>query len=227
MRVRSLTIDLDGTLVDSAEDLALACNAMLAELGRPAFDVGVIREFVGMGMRVLVERCLDGEGQTEAGLLDRGVALFRKHYALTNGEASRLYPGVREGLVAMRAAGLALGCVTNKPAEFTLPLLERLGLSEFFSVVVSGDTLAQKKPHPAPILHACAAFSSAPQENIHIGDSIHDVEAALAAGSTPFVVPYGYSGRVDIGAHAKLVSDLVEAARAVAIMNQATVGSLA
>ena len=224
MPIRSATIDLDGTLADTVEDLHAACVAMLADLGRPTRSVESVRSFVGQGMRVLVERCLDGEGQTEPALLERGVAAFRRHYAQSNGRASRLFPGAREGLDRLRAAGLPLACVTNKPAEFTLPLLSRLGIADYFSAVVSGDTLPYKKPRPEPLLHACAQIGTAPTDNVHIGDSLHDCEAAHAAGCCYFHVPYGYcdpaeeipvaSGKCDA-----LVSDLAEAAARVDALN--------
>lgn len=220
MLIRSLTIDLDGTLVDTVDDLAIACNEMLADLGRTPHDIDDIRNFVGKGMGVLVERCLDGEGCTDAPTLAAGIAAFRRRYAAVNGVHSRPYPGVVEGLAALRAAGFVLGCVTNKPAEFTEPLLDKLGLADNFGIVVSGDTLPYKKPRPEPILHACAGLGSNPAANIHIGDSLHDVEAAHAAGCQAFVVPYGYAGAVDIGAAARLVSDLAEAARVVVRINQ-------
>lgn len=223
MRIRSLTIDLDGTLADTALDLAAASNAMLADLGRAPHSVDDIRAFVGMGMRVLVERCLDGVGCTETTLLEAGIAAFRRRYAEVNGRHARLYPGASAGIAAMRAAGFALGCVTNKPAEFTVPLLDRLGIADCFSIVVSGDTLPFKKPRPEPILHACARLGTAPAANIHIGDSVHDVEAAVAAGCTAWVVPYGYAGGVDIGAHARLVSDLSDAAREAVRINSTAV----
>jgi phosphoglycolate phosphatase len=217
--IRTVTIDLDGTLLDTVDDLASACNAMLVDLGRETHDLDRIARFVGKGMRVLVERCLDGEGTTDAALLAAGVAAFRRRYAEVNGRRATLYPGVREGLKAMRDAGLKLACVTNKPAEFTEPLLERSGLAGYFSAVVSGDTLSVKKPDPAPIRHACELLGGNAAENAHIGDSIHDVEAALAAGSLALLVPYGYGGPMDSGAGAGLVSGLVEAAAVVARLN--------
>lgn len=220
VRVRSLTIDLDGTLVDTLDDLAVACNRMLADLGRVPHDEARIRTFVGQGMRVLVERCLDGEGASDQDTLAAGVAAFRRHYAELNGRHARLYPGVAEGLAALRGAGYALGCVTNKPAEFAEPLLRQLGLAGNFAIVISGDTLPFRKPRPEPILHACASLGSKPAANIHVGDSLHDIEAAHAAGCRAFVVPYGYGEFVDSGVAGTLVSNLAEAAREVARINQ-------
>ena len=215
MPLRSATFDLDGTLVDSIPDLAAACHAMLAELGQPSRTDDDVHRFVGKGMAVLVERCLTWDAAPEASLLEAGIASFRRHYADINGRASTVYPGVVEGLEAFRALGLPLGVVTNKPAAFTAPLLERMGLAAYFEVVISGDTLAFKKPRPEPLLHACALLATEPGLNLHVGDSLNDIESARAAGCPVICVPYGYNeGRpVDSADCDALVSDLVAAAR--------------
>lgn len=215
MPLLSATFDLDGTLVDSIPDLAAACHAMLAELGQPPRTDDDIHRFVGKGMAVLVERCLTWEAAPEASLLEAGIAAFRRHYADINGRASTVYPGVVDGLEAFRALGLPLGVVTNKPAAFTGPLLERMGLAAYFEVVISGDTLAFKKPRPEPLLHACALLATEPGLNLHVGDSLNDIESARAAGCPVICVPYGYNeGRpVDSADCDALVSDLVAAAR--------------
>jgi phosphoglycolate phosphatase len=214
MHFKSVTIDLDGTLLDTIVDLADACNAMLVELGQPQRDLEQIHSFVGKGMAVLVERCLTYGVPPHEDLLNQAINLFRRHYTQINGRSARIYPGVVEGLNALRNQGLALACVTNKPAAFTLPLLERAGLAGYFPVVVSGDTLPHKKPRPEPILHACALMKSTPKTNLHIGDSANDIDAARAAGCPVLCVPYGYNeGRaVDSADCDALVSSLLEAA---------------
>lgn len=215
MRWQTVTFDLDGTLLDTVADLAEACRRMLAELGAPARTPAEVHSFVGKGMAVLVERCLTWEAPPAPDRLAAGIEAFRRHYLAVNGAQSTIYPGVIEGLDAFRAAGLRLGVVTNKPAQFTEPLLARTGLADYFEVVVSGDTTPYKKPHPAPLLHACRCFGSAPGANLHVGDSENDVLAARAAGSAAYLVPYGYNeGRpVDSVDCDALVSDLHAAFR--------------
>ena len=193
--IRSLTIDLDGTLLDSVPDLAAAANAMLRELGRPELDLSTVAAYVGRGIPKLVERCLPGAAGTD---LAQAQECFRRHYAVENGRRSRVFPGVLEGLATFRDAGLRLAVITNKAAAFTEPLLAATGLAPWFEFAVSGDTLPEKKPHPLPLLHACARMGSDPAQNLHIGDSRHDAQAARAAGCPVFIVPYGYNEGEDV-----------------------------
>jgi len=213
MTFRSVTFDLDGTLVDTVADLAEACQRMLAELGEPPRSLEEVHRFVGKGMAVLVERCLTRDHPPTAERLHQGIDAFRRHYAQVNGHQARIYHGVIEGLESFRRAGVQMGVVTNKPGQFTEALLDHLGLTDYFAVVVSGDTTAHKKPHPEPLLHACVILGSRPTENLHIGDSANDILAARAAGCPVYCVPYGYNeGRpVDSADCDALVSDLVAA----------------
>jgi phosphoglycolate phosphatase len=195
MAIRSITLDLDGTLLDTAPDLAAAANAMRTALGHAALDLATLTSFVGRGIPNLVSRCLP---ELEAAQLPAAEDLFREHYAHENGRRSRPYPGVIDGLNAFAAAGLRLAVVTNKSAAFTEPLLVSSGLAPWFAFAVSGDTTLHKKPHPAPLLHACAQLGVRPEENLHIGDSRHDAAAARAAGCPVALVPYGYNEGEDI-----------------------------
>ncbi|MDO7666962.1 MAG: HAD-IA family hydrolase, partial [Pseudomonadota bacterium] len=111
---------------------------------------------------------------------------------------SQLYPAVKEGLIWLKSQGIKLGCVTNKDQQFTLPILKDLGLSEFFDIVISGDTLPLKKPDPAPLLHGAKFFGIAPENAMMIGDSISDVKASRAAGFSIVCLSYGYNHGVDI-----------------------------
>ncbi len=214
LRVSAVTIDLDGTLADTIPDLAAGANAMLAELGRPELPLERIRTFVGKGIPRLVERTLT-ESLGDAALMERALPIFERHYAATNGRHSELYPGVSEGLARLREMKVPLACVTNKSGRFTLPLLEQLGLARYFEQVVAGDTLPQKKPDPAQLVHACRGFGIEPRSMLMIGDSVNDALAARAAGCPVFCVPYGYNeGRdvleLDVDA---IVASLVEATR--------------
>ena len=212
--IRSITIDLDGTLLDTVPDLAAAANAMLRELGRPELPIETIAAFIGRGIPKLVARCLP---DLDDAAVDQAQAVFRRHYAVENGRRSRLFPGVLEGLQAFRAAGLPMAVITNKAAAFTEPLLVATQLNSWFEFAVSGDTLAHKKPHPAQLLHACERMGTVPAENLHIGDSHHDAVAARAAGCPVFIVPYGYNEGEDVqGIDCDaIVASLAEAARRV------------
>lgn len=192
---RAVLIDLDGTLLDTIDDLAAAANAMLVELGRPERPIADVRRFVGKGAESLVQRTLTGslDAPIDSVTLAEALPIFRRHYMRENGLSARCYPGVVEGLTAMRANGLKLACVTNKPVAFTLPLLDRTGLSAWFDMVIGGDSLPRKKPDPAQLLHACEGFGIAPADAVMIGDSANDALAARAAGMPVFVLPYGYN----------------------------------
>ena len=193
--VEAVMIDLDGTLLDTIPDLAAATNLMLEALGEAVLPLDTVRNFVGKGIPRLVERALardiDGHAGTEA--LARALPVFERFYTEVNGRHTTMYPGVREGLEQMQAAGFRLACVTNKAGAFTVPLLERMGLAQFFEKTVSGDTLARKKPDPMQLLHVCQQFGIAPARMLMVGDSGNDALAARAAGCPVFCVPYGYN----------------------------------
>jgi phosphoglycolate phosphatase len=215
--VRAILFDLDGTLLDSAPDLAAAANAMLAELGLPACDPVVIATYIGKGIPKLVERTLAGslDATADPMLFARALPMYERYYAEESGRRSVPYPGVIEGLRALHDAGLPLACITNKAERFTLDLLQRTRLDGFFAVVVCGDTVVRKKPDPEPVLTACARLDVRPADALMIGDSANDVQAARAAGCPVWCVPYGYNeGRpvetLDCDA---VVPDLAEAAR--------------
>ena len=194
-------LDLDGTLVDSVPDLAHAANAMRVELGMAPLREDVIATFVGKGVDNLVRRTLAGSLDAAApddARFAEGRASFYRHYHLVNGDKARVFDGVIEGLKAMRAQGLKLAVVTNKPTEFTLPLMQRTGLAGFFEAVVCGDTCERRKPDPDQVLHALAAFGVAPEQAVTIGDSINDALAGRRAGTAVLAVPYGYNEGMDV-----------------------------
>ncbi len=218
-QIRSVTFDLDGTLVDSVADLAEAANRMLAELGEAGRTEYEVRCFVGKGIPNLVERCLTREAAPTPERLQQAISVFRRHYGEVNGSAATIYPGVVEGLEYLRERAIPMACITNKADAFAQPLLERLGLAHYFQVVVGGDTTPHKKPHPEPVHFACRVLGVAPEHNLHVGDSMNDIEAARAAGCPVFCVPYGYNEgkKVDSGDCDALVSSVLEVAQRVAI----------
>ena len=199
--IRAALIDLDGTLLDTAPDLAAAANAMLRERGRADCDIDAIRAYIGRGIPNLVKRCLARDlaaADDPAPPPADALASFRRHYAARNGRHAAVYPGVVEGLRRMKDGGLRLACVTNKATAFTVPLLAQTGLAGWFELVVCGDTLAKSKPDPMPIEHICRRFAVAPAEALLVGDSTNDVSAARAAGCHVFCVPYGYNEGHDV-----------------------------
>ncbi len=211
-----ILIDVDGTLVDSVPDLAYCVNEMMRQLGREPRSETQVRDWVGNGVERLVKRALVGqlEGEPDAVDFEKAYPAFLDLYADNTSKRSMLYPGVRDGLDYLKAAGFAVGCVTNKAEQFTLPLLKALGIYDDFSIVVSGDTLEHKKPHPAPLLHAADFFKVEPGNALMIGDSVNDVKAARAAGFMIACVPYGYNHGDDIrDAEPDLVIDSLAALR--------------
>jgi len=190
--------DLDGTLVDSVPDLARAVDQMLTALGREPAGAEAVRQWVGNGVDMLVQRALAGRLQVDPAapqdeLFLPALELFKAAYAQANGRVSQVYPGVRELLDHYQASSLPMALVTNKPTAFTQPLLERLGLASYFPVVVCGDTLSRKKPDPAPLRHACEQIGVTPTQALMVGDSQVDVAAARAAGCAVVCVSYGYN----------------------------------
>jgi phosphoglycolate phosphatase len=191
---KAILIDLDGTLLDTAGDIIAAANKMRGTFGFAPLEATVIKNFIGKGIANLVAKTLqDAVGEVGPTALKVAVANFERQYEACFEGDSAPYPGVIDGLNAMKAAGFRLGCVTNKVAKFTEPLLVSTGLRDYFEIVISGDTLAEKKPHPMQLLHAAEFFECQPAEMIMIGDSINDAAAARAAGCPVFIVPYGYN----------------------------------
>lgn len=191
--VRAVLFDLDGTLLDTIEDLAEGANRMLAELGRPQRPLAEIHSFVGKGIPNLVRRCMTEGAHASESEIEHAIACFRRHYTEVNGAQTKIYPGVLETLDAMRSLGLKLACVTNKAKAFTGPLLARVGIDHYFDAVVSGDTLPVKKPDPAMLHYACEQMGIDSARALMIGDSANDALAARAAGMPVLLVTYGYS----------------------------------
>ena len=193
-------IDVDGTLVDSVPDLAFCVDEMMKQIGMPVHGEAKVREWVGNGVERLTRRALIGQldGEPDEALFEKAYPIFMALYAENTSKRSTLYPGVKEGLAYLKAQGYKLGCVTNKAAQFTNPLLKDLGIYDNFEIVISGDTLEKKKPDPMPLLHAAEFFGVKPDKALMIGDSVSDVKAARAAGFNILCMTYGYNHGVDI-----------------------------
>ena len=201
----AVLFDLDGTLLDTVPDLADAVNGMRADQNLAPLTLETVASYVGKGTRNLVIRALAHDSAQEGNAepptdprIDAALASFNRHYHRINGSKSRLYPGALAGLQAFRDQGLKMAVVTNKPTEFTLPLLNHQRLAGFFDAVVCGDTCAQKKPHPMPLLHACKLLGTDPSNALFVGDSVNDVAAARAADMAVLAVPYGYNEGQDV-----------------------------
>jgi len=197
---KMILIDVDGTLVDSVPDLAYCVDEMMKRLGRPPHGEDKVRDWVGNGVERLVRRALVGqlEGEPSDEDFERAYPIFLELYADNTAQRSCLYPGVRDGIDYMKSQGYQLGCVTNKAAQFTIPLLKHFGIHDEFGIVVSGDSLPVKKPDPGPLLHAAEHFGVTPQEALMLGDSKSDVTAARAAGFQIVCMSYGYNHGEDI-----------------------------
>jgi phosphoglycolate phosphatase len=191
MKQKALVFDLDGTLVDSLDDLAAALAAMLGEIGAPALPRDKVRGMIGDGTRALVARAL-AASNLPATLLDERHARFLALYEAAPAALSLPYPGVVETLHAFREEGRRLAVCTNKPQRATLAVLRGTGLDGFFATVVGGDVLAAKKPDPAHLLAALAGIGATPRDAIMVGDNEHDFAMAKAAGVPVILVRYGY-----------------------------------
>lgn len=195
-----IMIDVDGTLVDSVPDLAYCVDELMRAMNRAPWGETKVRHWVGNGVPKLVERSLTGELEASANKqdFDKAYPIFLQLYSVNTSVRSCLYSGVKEGLDYLKQQGYILGCVTNKAEQFTMPILKDLGIFDYFGLVVSGDTLAKKKPDPLPLLYSAEFFNIDPQDCLMIGDSISDVAASRAAGFEIICMSYGYNHGVDI-----------------------------
>ncbi|MEP6874484.1 MAG: phosphoglycolate phosphatase [Burkholderiales bacterium] len=190
--LQAAIVDLDGTMIDTLGDFVVVLNRVLAELALAPVGRGFVEHAVGKGSEHLI-RCTLQQVGAEAALYERAWALYQQHYAEVNGEHSTVYPGVVEGLTLLKARGLRLACLTNKPTAFAQPLLRLKGLAGFFSAVFGGDAFERKKPDPLPLLKTCEALGTAPAQTLMIGDSSNDARAARAAGCPVVLMSYGYN----------------------------------
>lgn len=189
-RLCTVLFDLDGTVADTAPDLAFALNTVLAEEGRPALPIERIRPVITFGTRGLIELGfgIDADHPSFHDLRERLLALYSQHLV----RQTRLFPGIPQLLDALEQRGLNWGIVTNKPGWLTEPLVAQLGLAQRAACVVSGDTTAQPKPHPGCMLYACERVGSQADQCLYIGDAQCDIEAGKRAGMKTLIALYGY-----------------------------------
>ena len=199
-RPEMVLIDVDGTLVDSVPDLAYCVDAMMRELGMPERGEQRVRHWVGNGVERLVKRSLINrlEGEPDEALYARALPVFEAFYRENTSKRSRLYAGVQEALDFLQTTGVRIGCVTNKASQFTLPLLQDLGVSDYFEIIICGDMVERKKPDPMPLLQAAEQLETEPRASMMLGDSMSDVKAARAAGFQIVCMSYGYNHGEDI-----------------------------
>jgi phosphoglycolate phosphatase len=192
LRVSAVLFDLDGTLADSAGDLALALNRIRESRGLAPVPPAELRPYASSGARGLLHRGMDvTQDHPEYAALRE---LFLANYEACLSETTTLFEGVSESLDAIEARGLRWGIVTNKFERFAMPVVAALGLAGRAAIVVGGDTTPYAKPHPAPLLHAAQAMQVSPSACVYVGDDLRDVEAGTAAGMATLVAGYGYMG---------------------------------
>lgn len=192
---RLIAFDLDGTLIDSVPDLAAAVARTLSELHMPEPGEAEVRDWVGNGAPVLVERALAWALKTTptSEQHQRAYDAFMQHYGAAPNTLTTLYSGVKQTLKALHQRGMTLVLITNKPERFIEPLLSHFEMLGYFTLCLGGDSLAEKKPHPLPLLHAAQLCQIPPTECVMVGDSRHDIAAGKAAGFTTLALPYGYN----------------------------------
>lgn len=191
MTIRAVFFDLDGTLVDSLDDLTDAVNHMLAGFGKAPLTKTGVRALVGKGARNLVQRALDMESAAD---IERGLGLFTEFNTNHIADKSMLYPGVREMLENLAARGIRLAIISNKGAALSRLILETLEIDAFFHVICGGDTFPEMKPSPLPLMRVIDGLGIAGSETLMVGDSINDIQAGKQAGIATIGCTWGYGG---------------------------------
>jgi len=184
-----IIFDLDGTLIDSLDDLTEAVNHMLSAFDRPHLVRKQVQKLVGQGARRLVEQALPGAGERD---IRKGLDLFLAYNAAHIADQTFLYPGVAETLSLLKERGVIMTLVSNKDASFCRTLLEVLGVAGHFEAVYGADSFPARKPSPEPLLHVMRQFKRDAAETVMVGDSINDIAAGKAAGIRTIACTYGY-----------------------------------
>ena len=209
LKLDVLAFDLDGTLADTVPDLATALNHTLAVIGRSAVDARAVRLMVGHGVRALLRKALTATGDQSEALVDDAYPIFIDHYRRYICVGTRAYDGVERALDALAERNVALAICTNKPEDLSRQLVEALGWRSRFAAIVGGDTLAVRKPDPAPLLAAVDRAGGG--RAVFVGDSITDVDTARAAALPVIAVSFGFSDRPAATLGADLVIDHFDA----------------
>jgi phosphoglycolate phosphatase len=211
--------DLDGTLVDSAPDISKALDSALISSSLPAIGEEATRSYIGDGSKRLVHRAITRvrEGVADMNLYAEVFREFENNYIKNIFNKSKLYPKVLDTLRELQNYQIYLGCVTNKPYNYTIPLLQEAGLFNYFQIILGGDSLRHKKPNPEPIRHAIEKVGAQKATTSMIGDSITDLHAAKNASVKAICVSYGYSGGIDLLEHKpdKMIGSMEELPRAI------------
>ena len=190
--IKAILFDLDGTLFETAPELAEAVNLMLKDLEMAELKTNEIKRFIGRGAENLIKQSIEVSSKKDpTRVFANAEKLFAHHYSLISAN-SLMYEGVEKSIIDLKAKDFLLGCVTNKPAIYTEALMNHSRLADFMDIIVSGDTTEKKKPDPLPILHALNQLNIEPKDAIMVGDSVVDIEAGFEAGTYIFTVPYGY-----------------------------------
>lgn len=199
-RPEMVLIDVDGTLVDSVPDLAFCVDETMKAMDMETHGEARVRHWVGNGVERLVKRALlnDLNGEPDEALYAKALPIFQDLYADNTSKRSCLYDGVNEALEFLKTTGVRIGCVTNKASQFTLPILEDLGIRDYFETVLCGDEVERKKPDPQPLLMSAEKLGVSPEASLMLGDSMSDVKAARAAGFNIICMSYGYNHGEDI-----------------------------
>jgi len=192
-----IIFDLDGTLIDSSPDLALAVNHMLQSLNRSTHSLDTIHHWVGNGAEILVKRALSQSTTIDPTLDEKlwrdALKTFLAFYANNLAVKTVTYPHVHTTLTRLKKAGYTLAIVTNKPFDFVAPILKALELEAFFELILGGDSLSKRKPDPMPLLHVCNTLKIAPQQSLMVGDSKNDILAGKSANIETIGLTYGYN----------------------------------
>ncbi|GAA5215386.1 phosphoglycolate phosphatase [Corallincola platygyrae] len=200
--IHAVAFDLDGTLLDSAPDLAFAVNQTLLALGKPTVSLPQVAGWIGNGIEVLVKRALSDSFDICSRLSQQecqtAIALFKEHYADALHGYSKLYPNVLDVLSQLKEADIKVAVVTNKARQFAQPLVEQFGMSAFVDLLVCGDCLPEKKPSPLPLTHCLQQFGLLNAQMVMVGDSRNDIQAAKAASIPVIGLTYGYNYGEDI-----------------------------